>query len=265
MTLPLTFLTDYGAADEYVGVCHAVIAGIAPDSRIFDVTHEIERHDVRTGALILRRSLPYFPAGVHLAIVDPQVGGERRAVALRAADERRLFVGPNNGLLSLAVQRFGGIVEAVDVSLSPYRLEPTSATFHGRDIFAPIAAQLAAGTELADCGIPIDPADIEVLEMPLARAEGDTLIAHALTIDIFGNVTLDVEHDELAGFGLRLGQTISANGHTAPYTTTYVDVAEGSLLVYEDAYRSLALAVNRGSAAEMLGLSIDDEVRITLR
>ena len=107
---PVTFLTDYGYDDEYVGVCHAVIAERAPQSRILDLTHGIERHDIRTGALILRRSLPYFPAGVHLAVVDPQVGGSRRGIAVRTADEDRIFVAPDNGLISLAAQRFGGIV-----------------------------------------------------------------------------------------------------------------------------------------------------------
>lgn len=265
MSRPVTFLTDYGYDDEYVGVCHAVIARGAPASRIFDITHRIERHDVRSGALILRRSLPYFPAGVNLAVVDPQVGGERRGIAVRTADEERIFVAPDNGLISLAAQRFGGIVEAVDISGTPQRLEPTAATFHGRDIFAPVAGHLAGGGQLAECGTPLDPDEITVLEMPLARAEDDQLIAHALTIDSFGNVTLDVEHQELAAFGLRLGQLLSVNGNDAPYVASYVDVPRGELLVYEDAYRSLALAVNRGSAAELLGLAIDDEVRITPR
>jgi S-adenosyl-L-methionine hydrolase (adenosine-forming) len=262
---PVTFLTDYGYDDEYVGVCHAVIAERAPQSRILDLTHGIERHDIRTGALILRRSLPYFPAGVHLAVVDPQVGGSRRGIAVRTADEDRIFVAPDNGLISLAAQRFGGIAEAVDISGTPQRLEPTAATFHGRDIFAPVAGYIAAGGHIADCGTPLDPDEVVVLEMPLARAEDDQLIAHALTIDTFGNVTLDVEHEELAAFGLRLGQLLSVNGHDAPYVTSYIDVPSGDLLVYEDAYRSLAVAVNRGSAAELLNLVIDDEVSITPR
>jgi S-adenosylmethionine hydrolase len=265
MSRPLTFLSDYGDSDEFVGVCHAVIARTAPESRIFDITHQIKRHDVRTGALILRRSLPYFPAGVHLAVVDPQVGGERRGIAVRTADEDRIFVAPDNGLISLAAQSFGGVIEAVDISGAPQRLEPTAATFHGRDIFSPVAAHLAAGGHLADCGVPIEPNDLTTLEMPLARAEADELIAHAITIDSFGNVTLDVEHQELAAFGLRLGQLLTVNGNEVPYVTSYIDVERGALLVYEDAYRSLAIAVNRGSAADLLGLSIDDEVRIKLQ
>ena len=145
MTGPLiTFLSDYGLEDEFAGVCHGVIAGICPDARVIDLTHGIPRHDVRAGALVLRSALPYLPRGIHLAVVDPDVGAERRAVAIRSADDRML-VGPDNGLLSLAAQAAGGVVEAVDIARSPFRLEPVSATFHGRDIFAPVAARLGRG------------------------------------------------------------------------------------------------------------------------
>lgn len=262
MTRPITFVSDYGSADDFVGVCHAVMARIAPDARIIDLTHGIPRHDVRSGALVLRRSLPYCPAGVHLAVVDPEVGGERLAVALRTAEEDRLLVGPDNGLLSLAARRFGGAIEAVDISVSPHRLEPAAATFHGRDIFGPVAAALAAGAPLADAGEPIDPDELVMLEMPLARAEAEEIVAHAVSIDRFGNVMLDVEHEELAAFGLRLGHPMVVNGNACVYAKTFADVPAGGLLVYEDAYRTLALAVNRGSAAELLGLALDDEVRL---
>jgi len=261
-SIPITFLSDYGHADDFVGVCHGVMARIAPDARILDVSHGVPRHDVRSGAMILRRALPYFPPGVHLAVVDPEVGGDRGAIALRTGEEDRILVGPDNGLLSLAARRFGGAVEAVDLTRSRYRLEPTSATFHGRDIFAPITAHLAAGAPLATAGDPIDPDEIISLDMPLAHAEGDELVAHAITFDRFGNVTLDVEHEELSMFGLKLGHPISVNGVHAVYATTFADVPKGRLLVYEDAYRTLALAVNRGSAAEQLQLELDAEVRI---
>ncbi|HSD80070.1 MAG TPA: SAM-dependent chlorinase/fluorinase, partial [Solirubrobacteraceae bacterium] len=205
---------------------------------------------------------PYFPAGVHLAVVDPEVGAERRAIALRTAEEGRLMVGPDNGLLSLAAIRFGGIVEAVDLVRSRHRLEPTAATFHGRDIFAPIAAELASGAPLAEAGEPLDPDELVRLEMPLARAEEGELVAHALAFDRFGNVMLDVEHAELTAVGLRLGRPVLVNDHPATYATTFADVPPGELLLYQDAYRTLALAVNRGSAAHNLGLRLDDEVRI---
>ena len=143
--------------------------------RVIDITHGIERHNVRAGALVLRRALPYFAPGVHLAVVDPDVGAERRAVALRTAEDDRLLVGPDNGLLSLAATRFGGVAEAFDIGLSPHRLDPLSATFHGRDLFAPVAAALAAGAPLAEAGEPLDPDELVSLHMPLGprRAGGD--------------------------------------------------------------------------------------------
>ncbi|MBU3675519.1 MAG: SAM-dependent chlorinase/fluorinase [Solirubrobacteraceae bacterium] len=262
MAESITFLTDYGTRDEFVGVCHGVIAGISPDSRIFDISHDVPRHDVRGGALLLRRTLDYFPARVHLAVVDPGVGAQRRAIAVRTVDEDRIFVGPDNGLLSIAARKYGGAAEVVDISTSPFRLQPTSSTFHGRDIFAPVTARLAAGASLTEAGTPLDPDELVDLEMPMARAEGDELIAHALSVDSFGNVSLDLEHEELAGFGLRLGLPVKINGSEGVYTTTFADAPEGGLLIYEDPYRSLALAVNRGSAAEQLGIDRDDEVRI---
>jgi S-adenosylmethionine hydrolase len=263
MAAVITFLSDYGHDDDFVGVCHGVIARIAPDARVIDVTHGIARHDVRSGALVLRRALPYFPPGVHLAVVDPEVGGERRAIAVRTVEEDRMLVGPDNGLLALAIERFGGAAEAVDVARSPHRLEPASATFHGRDLFAPVTAHLAAGAPLADAGEPIDAGELTPLRMPAARrGEDGGLVAHALAFDRFGNVMLDVEHAELAGSGLKLGHRVTINDELAHYATTFADVPPGELLLYEDAYRTLALAVNRGSAAQHLGLDLDAEVRI---
>ena len=262
MAAVITFLSDYGRDDDFVGVCHGVIATIAPDAHVIDVTHGIDRHDVRTGALMLRRSLPYFPPGVHLAVVDPEVGGERRAVAVRTAEDGRILVGPDNGLLALAAERFGGVVEAIDIAQSRHRLEPTSATFHGRDLFAPVTAHLAAGAPLAEAGEPIDPAELSTLHIPTAAREDGGLVAHALAFDRFGNVMLDVEHGELAGSGLKLGHRVTINNELAHYATTFADVPPGELLLYEDAYRTLALAVNRGSAAMHLGLALDAEVHI---
>lgn len=262
----VTLLTDYGHADEFVGVLHAVIARRAPDARIIDVSHGVARHDVRAGALALRAALPFAPAGVHVGVVDPEVGGGRRAIAARCGEEDRLLVGPDNGLLMLAAEHFGGVVEAVEISASPHRLEPVSATFHGRDLFAPVAAALAAGEPLGDAGDPVAPDELVGLDLPSARAEGGVLVAHALVADRFGNVVLDVTHDGLAGSGLRLGGrievTIGGVTHPARYATTFADVGEGELLVYEDANRRLALAVNRGSALGELGLARDSELRL---
>jgi S-adenosylmethionine hydrolase len=259
----VTFLSDYGLADDFVGVCHGVIARIAPQARIIDVTHGIDRHDVRTGALVLERALPYMPAGVHLAVVDPEVGAERRAVALRCGADERLLVGPDNGLLAPAAERFGGVVEAVEIGRSPLRLEPVSASFHGRDVFAPVAGHLAAGTTaLAEAGEPLDPAQLVQLVLPRARATAEGLLAHVLQADRYGNVVLDAGHADLTGSGLRLGRAVSVNGRRALYATTFADVPEGELLLYEDGYRVLSLAVNRGSALDALGLALDDEILI---
>src|SRR3954451_18731318 len=265
MARPITFLSDYGLEDDFVGVCHAVIARIAPDARLVDLTHGLERHDVRTAAMVLRRSLPFCAPGIHLAVVDPGVGTARRAIALRTTDEDRILIGPDNGLLSLAAQRFGGIAEVVDVARSRHRLEPVSMTFHGRDIFAPVAAHLAAGAPLGDAGDPIDADEVVRADMPLAILEEGELFAHAVGFDRFGNVMLDVEHAELTGSGFRLGHGVDVNGRHGVYATTFADVAPGELILYEDAYRTLALAVNRGSARELLGVERDDELWIRPR
>jgi S-adenosylmethionine hydrolase len=262
----ITFLSDYGSDDEFAGVCHAVIARIAPEARVIDLTHGVPRHDVRAGALMLRNALPYAPAGVHLAVVDPAVGSERRPVAVRTAEDDRLLVGPDNGLLIPAAERLGGVVEAADVTHSPFRLEPVSATFHGRDIFAPVAARLAAGAALAEAGDPLDPGLLEPLHLPRPERLDGVLVAHVLAIDRFGNATLDVAHEDIGEAGLRLGRevVVETGGaeRRARYVRTFVEVPPGELMLYEDSARMLALAVNRGDAAAELGLARDGEVRI---
>jgi S-adenosylmethionine hydrolase len=261
----VTLLTDYGHGDDFVGVCHGVIRGIHPEAEIVDITHGIERYGVRQGALVLRNTLPYMPVGVHVAVVDPQVGTERRAIALRTGNGR-ILVGPDNGVLSLAWERCEGVDVVVDITRSPHRLEPVSATFHGRDIFAPVAAHLAAGAELADAGDPLEPDSLARVELPEPREETGAVVAHALVIDHFGNVGLNVDHERLAGTGITLGGRveIEALGETyaATYAQTFADVSPGELLVYQDAYRTLALAINRGDAAGTLGLEPDAEVRL---
>jgi S-adenosyl-L-methionine hydrolase (adenosine-forming) len=262
----ITFLSDYGLSDDFVGVCHAVIAGRCPQARVIDLTHGVPRADVRAGALILRGALPYLPVGVHLAVVDPGVGSERRGVALSTGDGRR-FVGPDNGLLSLCFGPGGGVVEAVDIGRSPFALERVSATFHGRDIFAPAAAGLASGAALTDVGEPIEPAGLVALELPRAQVSDGVLVAHAVYIDGFGNVQLDVEADEIGRFGLSIGQavelTVAGRGRaSARYLRTFADAPSGELLLYEDSYSRLAIAVNQGSAAARLGLGVDEQLRI---
>jgi S-adenosylmethionine hydrolase len=264
----ITLLTDYGHEADFAGVCHGVIRSIHPDAQIVDITHGIERYAVRQGAIVLRNTLPYMPPGVHVAVVDPQVGSERRALALRTADGR-LLVGPDNGLLSLAWERFGGVEQVVDITRSPHRLEPSSATFHGRDLFAPVAAHLATGAELADAGDPLEPDELQRVELPEPRSEDGALVAHALTIDSFGNAGLNVTHEQLAGSGLTLGSTVElevgGERFLATYAQTFADVGAGDPLIYEDAYRMLAVAINRGDAAATLGLTADSELKLRPR
>jgi S-adenosyl-L-methionine hydrolase (adenosine-forming) len=262
----VTLLTDYGRDDEFVGVCHGVIRTICPGCEVIDLTHGIPRHDVRRGAVVLGNALPYTPPGVHVAVVDPEVGTERRAIAVRC-EENRLLVGPDNGLLSLAWERFAGAAEAFDVSRSPHRLEPVSATFHGRDVFCAVAAQLARGAELGDAGDRVDPGELVTLELPAPRVESGLVSAHVLLVDRFGNVALNLRHEALAGSGLTLGAAVEVEvggaRHAARFARSFADVAPGEMLVYEDAYRMLAIAVNRGDAASAIGAGPDDEVRLT--
>ncbi len=262
----ITLLTDYGIADEFAGVLHGVIAKICPDARIIDLTHGVVRHDIRGGAAILAQSLPYMPVGVHLAVVDPTVGGDRRAVALRVADGRML-VGPDNGVLWSAAEVSGGVEQAVEISCSRWRLEPVSATFHGRDIFAPVTAHLAAGDPLQEAGEPLDPELLVRLEMPRAWIESGALVAAVNNADRFGNIQLGAGRDDITAIGAQLGDLLqvrlpSGASHPAIFARTFSDVREGELILFEDSAQRLALGLNHGSAASRLGLRPGDQLRI---
>ncbi len=262
----ITFLSDYGLADDFVGICHGVIATACPQARVIDLTHGIARHDVRSGAIVLAEAIPYVPVGVHLAVVDPDVGAQRRAVALRTGDGRR-FVGPDNGLLTLAAEAAGGIIEVVDIAQSGFRRKPVSATFHGRDIFAPVAGALAGGATLTGAGTPIDAAELVTLSLPVAEIRDGAVVAHVRYVDRFGNLQLNIGHEDLAQSGLRLGRAATVepgdgSAHAVHYVRTFADAVPDELLLYEDAQRRLAVAVNHGDAARRLGLVVDDELRI---
>jgi S-adenosylmethionine hydrolase len=213
---------------------------------------------------MLLRALPYAPPGVHLAVVDPEVGARRRAIALRVAEDDRLLVGPDNGLLLPAAERFGGVVEVVEISASPWRLEPVSATFHGRDVFAPVAARLAAGEPLGDAGPPLESEELERVELSRARVEDGALIARVVDVDTFGNLALDARLRDLKGTDIRLADAISvrAGGRRSSgvFARTFADVRRGGLLLYEDAGGSLAVAVNGGDAGALLGARRGDEL-----
>ncbi len=266
----ITFLSDYGLLDEFVGVCHGVMARRCPSARVIDLTHTIPRHDVRSGAIVLRSALPFLPAGVHLAVVDPGVSAvgrhARRAVALRTIDQDHVLVGPDNGLLLPAAERLGGVAEAVDIGDSPERLQPVSRTFHGRDIFAPVAAALAAGKPLSAVGEPLPAAQLRRIGLSSAQLGDGVLTLHVLRSDTFGNLILDATDDQLLAIGAMPGDTLKVTHagavRTARYAATFAEVTPGELLIYEDATRMVALAVNRGSAAELLGAGADDELTV---
>jgi S-adenosylmethionine hydrolase len=255
----VTFLSDYGLTDEFVGVCHGVMRRRCPTLEIIDITHGVPRGDVRAGALMLRAALPYMPDAVHLAVVDPGVGGPRRALALRVREGAHVLVGPDNGLLIAAADALGGVVEAHDIGRSAERSPQVSPTFHGRDVFAPVAAALACGTPLNEVGEPVAPDSLTPLELPTARTDGDVLTAHVLAIDSYGNVSLDAEPAELTGAVL---VTLAGREHRGTAALTFSDVGDGELLVYEDSRGALALAVNRGSAAALLGVFPGDQLTV---
>ena len=262
---PITFLSDYGYEDEFAGVCRAVIAQIAPGAPLIDLSHGVARQDIRQGAILLANALPSCPPGVHLAVVDPGVGSERRAVAVAAA-EGRFLVGPDNGLLSRALERLGGALDAVDLTRSPFRLEPVSATFHGRDLFAPVAAHLALGARLEEAGQPIDPASLTALDLPAPRIGPDEVVAHAIHVDGYGNVTLDLDATMLADGPLRPGEALDIRApdgrFEAVWAQTFADVDPGEVLLFEDSSGALALAVGGGSASGLMNLAPDGEVTL---
>jgi S-adenosylmethionine hydrolase len=263
----ITFLTDFG--DTAPATCRGVIWSILPEARINDLTHGSRQFGIRDGAFLLWSSLPYQPIGVHLAVVDPGVGTERRPIALRTARGDHL-VGPDNGLLLPAAERLGGITAAhVLDNRSMWRAEDVSATFHGRDIFAPVAARLASGVPIGEVGTPIDPAGLVPLAFPEPRVAGSTLHTSVLYIDAFGNCRLAGQPEDLAALRGRLEPgdaftvRIGDERHTVPWQTTFGAVETGDPLLYDDAdYAGLGIGVNQGSAAERLGLAHDAPVVI---
>ena len=267
MTGPvITFLTDYGLTDPFVGICHAVIASRCPQARIIDLSHGVAPQDVRAGATVLARALPFLPVGVLLAVVDPGVGGARRGVAIRAA-AGHLLVGPDNGLLWPATLAAGGAEAAVDLAGSRFALQPVSATFHGRDVFAPVAAALAGDAGLEDVGAAVDPASLVVLEDQRPRVEQLALRAAVAAVDRFGNLELAAVPGDLALAGLAGRDSVVVRGGADPVDArvgrTFTDAPAGELLLYEDSGGALSLAVTRGSAAARLAVAAGDELRIS--
>jgi S-adenosylmethionine hydrolase len=263
----ITFLTDFGLRDDFVGTCHGVMKRIAPDVQIIDITHGLEPGRVLQGAIVLSNTLPYMPAGVHLAVVDPGVGSSRRALALRDG-EGRLYVGPDNGLLVPAADRFGGIADAYELANPEYALESVSRTFHGRDLFSPAAAHLALGLDPAELGPPIDPEALARLDIPEPEVGTNRIRATVLYVDRFGNVALNVTREHLDAVDVVPGKQVEIEAAGERYfavaARTFADARSGDLILYEDAYRSIALAISRGDAATLLRVRPGQELRIRL-
>jgi S-adenosylmethionine hydrolase len=260
----ITFMTDFGLQDDFVGTCHGVIAGIAPDARVIDVTHGIAPQAVLQGALVLRNTTPYMPVGVHLAVVDPGVGGDRRAVALRTNDGR-VFVGPDNGLLTLVADELG-IDAAYELTAERYRLPDVSHTFHARDVFAPAAAHLAAGVELAELGPALDPAELVRVVVPDPELGRSQISATVLSVDRFGNIATNARRRHLDALGLENGDRaevrVALDRYYAIVADTFADAPTGELILYEDSSALVTLAISHGDAARLTGADAGDELRI---
>ena len=252
----VSFLSDFGLDDEFVGVVKSVIRSIAPNVAVIDVTHGIPPHDVRAGALALVRSVQYLAPGVVLAIVDPGVGTERRPVAVEVGEEgEAVFVGPDNGLLASAVAMVGGARRAVALTNREYQLPAPGPTFVGRDIFAPAAAHLCRGVDLGDLGEAVDPITLRPGILPLSRAEDGRLHAEVLWVDRFGNAQLNVGPEEIEAMGERLAVRWGGEQvRTARRARAYGELTPGEVGLVVDSYGLVSLALDRRSAAEELRL-----------
>jgi len=260
----LTFLTDYGLEDGFVATCHGVAARIAPAARIIDITHLIQPGDVRRGAAVLAQTIAHFPPAVHVGVVDPGVGTARRAIAVQAGGS--VLIGPDNGLLSWAFGALGGAERAVQLTNDELWLHPVSATFHGRDIFVPVAAHLATGTELMAAGEEIDLADLVTLPAPTSRMQGGEAEGEVMSIDRFGNVQLSIPAADAGLLGIGIGSALvvrcGRRQLTVPYLETFAAVAPGEIVAFTDSAGLISLAVNAGDAAQQLGLPPGAHVRL---
>ncbi|WP_322752245.1 SAM-dependent chlorinase/fluorinase, partial [Frankia sp. Cas3] len=265
----VSFLSDYGLVDGFVASCHGMLLCRTPGVHIIDITHLIPAGDVRRGSVVLAQTVGHLPPAVHLAVVDPGVGTSRRALAV--ATPRGFLVGPDNGLLPPAADALGGVRSAVALAVPA----EVSATFHGRDVFAPAAAALVAGQDLAGLGIPVDPAGLARLPPPVVRparpatagaASPTAVEIEVLTVDTFGNVQLAGAADVLPSAWVAPGRTIEITADRSVaiglFGLTFASVDPGEIVVYVDSAGLVALAVNRGSAARRLAVTAGDVVRL---
>jgi S-adenosylmethionine hydrolase len=267
MARPIAFLSDYGLDDEFVGVCHGVIARIAPDAPVIDLTHGIPPHEVSLGALVLADSVRFMPEGsVYLAVVDPGVGTRRRSVAVETGSGAHL-VGPDNGLLSLAWHELGGPVRSVEISSGKVVLEPVSKTFHGRDVFSPAAAHLATGLPLHELGPEVPVGDLVALARPVPAVAQGRVTCTVLAVDRFGNLQLGCASADLERAGLvdrpALDVHTDLASAEARRADTFSDVPPGGLALIVDSRGWLALAVNGGNAAGSLLVGPHDAVTLS--
>jgi S-adenosylmethionine hydrolase len=262
----VTFLSDFGLQDDFVGTCHGVIKRIAPEAQIIDMTHGIPRQQVLQGALVLANTVQYMPVGVHLAVVDPGVGGARRSLALRD-EEGRSYVGPDNGLLIPAAER-AGITAAHELANPEYALESISRTFHGRDLFAPAAAHLARGVSLQELGPPIDPGALVRLDLPQPEVGPNKIAATVLYVDSFGNIALNLTREHVAEVGIvpgtRVELELGGERYYAVAARTFADARPSDVMLYEDSYRNMSVAIPHGNAAEMLHARAGQSIRINV-
>jgi S-adenosylmethionine hydrolase len=261
----VTFTSDYGHDDVFVGVCKGVVAQIAPHVRVLDVCHLIVAQDVQQGANSLASAITYMPVAVHLALVDPMHGSSTRGVVVETADGS-LLVGPDNGLLSLAWDERGGITRAFEITNSALWRDTVHKTFRGRDVFAPVAAHLANGRDITEVGAAIEPDTLTRLPVRTVVVDDDHVHAEVSQVDHFGNVSLNVARSDLEAAGITFGDTVElrCNGRTlaVPFNATYGEVARGRLTLCEDSFRAVMLAVNAGHASRELRVSRGEPVVI---
>lgn len=250
----VSFLSDYGLVDEFVGVVKSVIRALAPEVVVIDITHQIPPHDVRAGGLTLARSAQYLAPGVVLAVVDPGVGTDRRAIAVEVGEGESVLVGPDNGLLAPAVAMVGGATRAVALTNPDYHLPAPGATFAGRDVFAPAAAHLCTGVELTELGDEIDPAGLLPGVMPIPYPDGDGLATEVLWVDRFGNAQLNVDPDDLGDWGERIRLRWGDDVRTARRVDAYDQLVAGEVGLVTDSYGLVSIVVPRDSAAAALRL-----------
>ncbi len=258
----LTFLSDYGLEDEFVGVCQGVILRIAPHVKIIHIHHNILRQSIRHGAIVLEQSIRFMPESVHLAVVDPSVGSERRAVVIESG-WGEVFVGPDNGLLIPAAEQCGGVRRAFEILDRSFLLTPISRTFQGRDVFSPAAAHIANGVDPSELGPSIAVGDLVRLEIPDAWVHDDHLHAEVLQVDRFGNLQLNVGPEEIAAWGPRVSlRWGSGQVRTATRAPTYGALEGGQVGLVVDSYGMVSVVLDRRSAAEELGLGPGDAVTL---